>query len=58
MQEIVSERFFGRRKRDFLTHLHATLNAPQPPVRNRLIRLIRLTADSPGLLAIIKEEGG
>ena len=41
VQEIVSKRFFGRRKRDFLTHLHATLNAPSHPVRNRLIRLIR-----------------
>ena len=41
-------------QRDFLNHLHATLNAPGHPVRNRLIRL---TADSPDLLAIIKEEG-
>lgn len=41
-------------QRDFLTHLHATLNAPSHPLRNRLIRL---TADSPDLLAIIKQEG-
>jgi adenine-specific DNA-methyltransferase len=41
-------------QRDFLTHLHKTLNAPTHPVRNRLIRL---TADSPDLLAIIKQEG-
>ncbi|MEP6672839.1 MAG: TaqI-like C-terminal specificity domain-containing protein, partial [Chthoniobacter sp.] len=39
---------------DFLTHVHATLNAPSHPVRNRLIRL---SADSPDLLAIIKQEG-
>ena len=37
---------------DFLTHLHATLNAPSHPIRNRLLRL---TADSPDLLAIIKQ---
>jgi len=41
-------------QRDFLTHLHQTLNAPSHPIRNRLLRL---TADSPDLLAIIKEEG-
>ena len=41
-------------QRDFLTHLHATLNAPSPPIRNRLLRL---TADSPDLLSIIKQEG-
>jgi hypothetical protein len=41
-------------QRDFLTHLHATLNAPSHPIRNRLLRL---TADSPDLLAIIKQEG-
>lgn len=39
---------------DFLTHLYSTLNAPSHPIRNRLIRL---SADSPDLLAIIKEEG-
>ena len=37
-------------KCDFLTHLHATLNAPSHPIRNRLLRI---TADSPDLLAII-----
>jgi len=41
-------------QRDFLTHLHQTLNAPSHPIRNRLLRL---TADSPDLLAIIKQEG-
>ncbi|MBN8457531.1 MAG: Eco57I restriction-modification methylase domain-containing protein [Verrucomicrobia bacterium] len=42
------------KQHDFLTHLHATLNAPSHPIRNRLLRL---TADSPDLLAIIKQEG-
>jgi hypothetical protein len=41
-------------QRDFLTHLHQTLNAPSHPIRNRLLRL---TADSPDLLAVIKQEG-
>ena len=41
-------------QRDYLTHLHQTLNAPSHPIRNRLLRL---TADSPDLLAIIKAEG-
>ena len=41
-------------QRDYLTHLHQTLNAPTHPIRNRLLRL---TADSPDLLAIIKQEG-
>ena len=41
-------------QRDFVTHLHQTLNAPSHPIRNRLIRL---TAASPDLLAIIKQEG-
>ena len=41
-------------QRDYLTHLHQTLNAPGHPIRNRLLRL---TADSPDLLAIIKQEG-
>ncbi len=41
-------------QRDFLTHLHQTLNAPSHPIRNRLLRL---TAASPDLLAIIKQEG-
>ncbi len=37
----------------FLTH-HQTLNAPSHPIRHRLLRL---TADSPDLLAVIKQEG-
>ena len=41
-------------QRDYLTHLHQTLNAPSHPIRNRLLRL---TAVSPDLLAIIKQEG-
>ena len=42
----------------FLTHLHATLNAPSHPIRHPIRhRLLRLTADSPDLLAIIKAEG-
>ena len=44
-------------QRDYLTHLHQTLNTPSHPIRNRLLRLLRLTADSPDLLAIIKQEG-
>jgi adenine-specific DNA-methyltransferase len=40
-------------QRAFLQQFHATLNAPKHPVRNRLIRL---TADSPDLLAVIKQE--
>ena len=39
---------------DFLTHLHQTLNASKHPIRNRLLRL---TSDSPDLLAVIKREG-
>lgn len=41
-------------QRDFLTHLHQTLNASKHPIRNRLLRL---TSDSPDLLAVIKQEG-
>jgi hypothetical protein len=41
-------------QRDYLTHLHQTLNAPRHPIRNRLLRL---TADSPDLLAVIKADG-
>jgi len=41
-------------QRDFLTRLHQTLNAPSHPIRNRRLRL---TADSPDLLAVIKKEG-
>lgn len=42
------------KQRDFLAHLHRTLNAPSSKFRNRLLRL---TADSPDLLAVIKAEG-
>ncbi len=42
------------RHRDYLTHLHRTLNASSHPIRNRLLHL---TAESPDLLAIIKQEG-
>jgi adenine-specific DNA-methyltransferase len=38
----------------FLNHLHQTLNAPSHTIRNRLLRI---TADSPDLLAVIKAEG-
>jgi len=38
----------------FLDHFYRTLNAPDSRIRNRLLRL---TADSPDLLAVIKEEG-
>jgi hypothetical protein len=41
-------------RQECLSHIHATLNAPSHPIRNRLLRL---TADSPDLLAIIKAEG-
>ena len=41
-------------QRNFLTNLHQTLNAPSHPIRNRLLRH---TANSPDLLAIIKQEG-
>jgi adenine-specific DNA-methyltransferase len=42
------------KQREFLTHLHSTLNAPSSQIRNRLLRL---SADSPELLAVIKTEG-
>ena len=41
-------------QRDLLSHFHQTLNASKHPVRNRLLRL---TSDSPDLLAVIKREG-
>ncbi len=41
-------------QRDYLTDLQQTLNAPSHPIRNRLLRV---TADSPDLLAIIKQKG-
>jgi adenine-specific DNA-methyltransferase len=41
-------------QREFIANLHRTLNAPSSKIRNRLLRL---TADSPDLLAVIKAEG-
>ncbi|MDO9119523.1 MAG: TaqI-like C-terminal specificity domain-containing protein [Nitrospira sp.] len=41
-------------QREFLAHLHRTLNATSSKIRNRLLRI---TADSPDLLAVIKNEG-
>ena len=41
-------------KRAFLANFYQTANAPDHPIRNRLLRL---TADSPDLLAVIKSEG-
>jgi hypothetical protein len=41
-------------QRDFFANLYVTLNAPNHSIRNRLLRL---TADSPDLLAVIKAEG-
>ena len=41
-------------QRDYLTHLHQTVNAPSHPIRNRRPRLL---ADSPDLLVTIKQEG-
>ena len=41
-------------QRELLTQLHLMLNAPSHPIRNQLIRL---TADSPDMLAVIKAEG-
>lgn len=41
-------------RQECLAHLHRTLNAPSSKIRNRLLRL---SADSPDLLAIIKEDG-
>ena len=38
----------------FLEHFYQTVNAPDHPIRNRLLRL---TADSPDLLAVIKGNG-
>lgn len=42
------------KQREFLADLHRTLNSPSSKIRNRLLRL---TADSPDLLAVIKAEG-
>ncbi len=41
-------------QRNFLVRLYQPLNAASHPIRNRLLRL---TADSPDLLAVVKEEG-
>lgn len=43
-----------RKKRAFRDSLHGTLNAPTSIIRNRLLRL---SADSPDLLAVIKAQG-
>jgi adenine-specific DNA-methyltransferase len=42
------------KQREFLADLHRTFNSPSSKIRNRLLRL---TADSPDLLAVIKAEG-
>jgi len=39
---------------EFISQLHRTLNAPTAKIRNRLLRI---SADSPELLAVIKEGG-
>lgn len=41
-------------QREFIAQLHRTLNTPTSKIRNRLLRI---SADSPDLLAIIKQEG-
>lgn len=41
-------------QREFITQLYRTLNEPTSKIRNRLLRI---SADSPDLLAVIKEEG-
>jgi hypothetical protein len=41
-------------QREFIAQLHRTLNAHTSKIRNRLLRI---SADSPDLLAVIKEEG-
>lgn len=41
-------------QRDFIKQLYNTLNAPTSKIRNRLLRI---SADSPDLLAVIKTEG-
>jgi hypothetical protein len=42
-------------QREFIVQLHGKLNGPTSKIRNRLLRIF---ADSPDLLAVIKEEGG
>jgi type I restriction-modification system DNA methylase subunit len=41
-------------QRDFVAQLYRTLNAPSSKIRNRLLRI---SAESPELLAVIREEG-
>lgn len=41
-------------QREFIEQLHRTLNAPESTIRNRLLRI---SADSPDLLAVIQREG-
>ena len=41
-------------QREFIVQLHGKLNTPSSKIRNRLLRI---SADSPNLLAVIKEEG-
>lgn len=41
-------------QREFIAQLYRTLNAPSSKIRNHLLRV---SADSPELLAVIKEEG-
>lgn len=41
-------------QREFVVQLHGKLNAPSSKIRNRLLRI---SADSPDLLAVIKEGG-
>ena len=43
----------GAKQGDFLSQLYTTLNASKHPIRNRLLRI---TLDSPDLLAVIKRE--
>ncbi|HAJ87642.1 Eco57I restriction-modification methylase [Ectopseudomonas chengduensis] len=42
------------KRRDFIAQLYRSLNEPESKMRNRLLRI---SADSPDLLAVIKEEG-
>lgn len=41
-------------QRDFITQLYRKLNEPSSNIRNRLLRI---SADSPDLLAVIQREG-
>jgi hypothetical protein len=43
-----------QQQREFIEQLHRTLNSPTSSIRNRLLRI---SADSPDLLAVIKAEG-